>query len=207
MIVHTMSEKELLVEIRSDVHNANVYSKYQDNKFRRLVLKSKKYPVYWNLKYKSPKNNKWLIFFESRSKKEVGNFGRIIFVTYFNSPHGIYAIMPAFTNSAPHLVIYPPHFFSRYANRAGVDKSGVELLVNYFKYNSSYVYAYGNKMTVEGSYLLEVYGSSKDGVALGLMSSCGNVLFKTFIIYDMSKGEQIETFASNENLRKEIHEK
>lgn len=207
MIVATMTEKELFREISSDLLNASKYSQYQDNKFRRLVLKSNKYPVYWDLKYRSPKSNNWLIFFEGRSKKEVGDYGRVVFINYFDSPHGVYAVMPAFTNNRPHLVIYLPHFFSRYANRANVNKSGVELITNYFRYNSSYVYAYHEKMTSEDTFVQEVYGSSKEGVALGLMSVDGSVLFKTFITYEMSKGEQIELFANNEKIRREIHEK
>lgn len=38
------------------------------------------------------------------------------------------------------------------------------------------------------------------------MTECGNILFKTFVTYDMLKGEQVEKFTRNEEIRKEIHE-
>ena len=53
----------------------------------------------------------------------------------------------------------------------------------------------------------EVYGSTKEGVAMGVMTVEGNVLFRTFVTYDMLKGEQIEKYTKNEEIRREIHEK
>ena len=52
----------------------------------------------------------------------------------------------------------------------------------------------------------EVYGSTKDGVAMGVLTNEGNVLFRTFVTYDMLKGDQIETFTKNEQIRREIHD-
>ncbi len=50
-----------------------------------------------------------------------------------------------------------------------------------------------------------MYGSTKDGVALGWHTTGGNVHFKTFITYEMTKGDQIEIFAQNEKIRQELH--
>lgn len=44
-----------------------------------------------------------------------------------------------------------------------------------------------------------------EGVALGYVSAEGNILFKTFVTYDMLKGEQIAKFIENEKIRQEIH--
>lgn len=35
----------------------------------------------------------------------------------------------------------------------------------------------------------------------------GNVLFRTFVTYDMLKGEQVKKYTKNEEIRQEIHEK
>lgn len=200
-----MTEKELIKEVKDDYLNAFNYSNYHDNKFRRKVLKTKNFPARTHLHYFSPKKNNWIMFFEARNKKEVGDMSRVTFASYFDSAHGFYVVMPSFTNERHHLIIYPPHFFKRYAERCNIDKTGVELITHFIKYNSSYVYSVNDVELSETEYKKEIYGSTADGVALGLSTEEGNILFKTFITYNMSKGEQIETFAKNEKLRKEIH--
>lgn len=207
MIVFTMEESEIMKEIKTDFPHVYKYSEHYDSIFRRKVVKAKKYPIFMNVAYISPKKNKWLIFYEARSKKEFGKYSRLAFVTYIESERGIYAIMTAFTNSNPHLVIYQPHFFKRYSERFGIDMSGISLITHYFTSNHSYVYSYSTHIISKDSYQEEVFGSSKDGVALGIRTTGGNVLFKTFITYSMTKGEQIEVFAKNEKIRQEIHEK
>lgn len=202
-----MTEGELTAEIQADYLNAFRYSDHIDKKFRRLVLKARKYPVFADFFYYSPRKNRWILLFEARKKKEVGDMARITFVCYFDSPHGYYVVMPTFTNGKQHLIIYPPHFFSRYASRCGVEKSGIKLLAHFFRRNNSYVYDTERVQLSDTSYRDEIRGSTADGVAMGFLSVEGNVLFKTFVSYDMLKGEQVATFTRNEEMRKEIHEK
>ncbi len=206
MIVYTMDEKELIKEVELDYFKVFNYSERLDNKWRRLVIKSRRFPVKTNTLYESPKKNKWILLFEARNKKEIGDMSRVTFVCYYNSPHGYYAIMPTFTNGKHHFIIYPPHFFSRFAKRCKIELSGVALIRNFFIENSTYVYDVQDKQINENTYRKEVYGTTKDGIALGFMSVNNNVLFKTFITYEMTKGEQIEKFANNEKIRQEIHE-
>jgi len=142
MLVHSMTEEEILNEINTDNINAMRYSDHYDNKFRRKVLKAKKFPVKSSLYYQSPRKNNWIILFEARNKKETGDFCRITFIAYLDSPHGFYAIMPTITEGERHLVFYPPHFFSRYANRCKIDLSGAELINHFFCFNASYVYGH-----------------------------------------------------------------
>lgn len=206
MIVYTMTESEVVQEVTSDMVNAFKYSDAKDQKFRRMVIKSNRFPVYAHSIYTSPRKNIWLILFEARTKKEIGEDCRITFVTCYNSPHGYYAVMVSFTNNRQHLIMYPPHFFSRYAERCGINLSGIDLMIRYFKMNASYVYALKDVSLSNSLIRTEVYGSSKEGVAMGFRSVEGNILFKTFITYDMTKGEQITNFAENEKIRQEIHE-
>ena len=205
MIVHTMSEAELFKEVMTDMANAFKYSDSKDQKFRRIVIKSSIFPVYAHSLYLSPRKNNWIILFESRSKKEIGDACRITFATYYNSPHGYYAVMVSFVNNKPHLIMYPPHFFSRYAERCGINLFGIDLMIRFFKLNASYVFDFKD-VPVCGKVRTEVFGSTKEGVAMGIQSVDCNILFKTFITYDMTKGEQISKFAENEKIRKEIHE-
>jgi hypothetical protein len=85
-----------------------------------------------HLSYKSSRKNDWILFFEARNKKEVGDLSRITFVCYYNSPHGYYAVMPTFTKGKQHLIFYAPHFFSRYGKRIGLNLTGIALIKKYF---------------------------------------------------------------------------
>lgn len=205
MIVPTMTEQELVKEVILDFENAFRFSDACDRKFRRLVIKSSRFPVYACWEYLSRRKNRWLIFFEARRKKEVGEKCRITFVCLHNTNKGYHAIMVTFTEGVRHLVLFTPHFFSRYAERCGIELSGIELIKRYFRHNSSYVYTLKETRSGENAFVREVFGSAEEGVALGVASTEGNILFRTFITYGMTKGEQIEKFAENERLRKEIH--
>lgn len=206
MIIPSMTEPEFIQEVKNDYLNAFRYSDHKDQPFRRLVVRAKRFPVRAVFEYTSPRKNRWIMFFEARNKTEHGDMSRICFVCYFNTPHGFYAVMPTFTNGVWHLVIFPPHFFSRYGSRCWVKKTGIPLMVDYFKRNCSYVYEVADVALDANTLRREVYGSTADGVALGLISEHNNVLFKTFITYDMCKGTQVERFAKNEAIRREIHE-
>lgn len=176
-----------------------MHSNTKDQKFRRMVIKSPFFPVRSYCCYTSPKKNRWIILFEARSKKEIGELCRITFVAIYNSPHGYYAVMPSSSNGVNHLILYPPHFFSRFAERCNIKLSGIELIRRYFALNNSYAF------NISETRNAEIYGSSEEGAALGLISEKGNILFKTYITYDMTKGEQIESFAEKERIRQEIH--
>lgn len=199
-----MTEAELLDEIKKDLPNVISISNNKDAKARRIIRKSVLFPVYLHSYVTTLRKNKWIILWEARNKKNVGDDSLISFVCYQETEHGRYAYMPTWANKKLILIIYPPHFFSRFAERMNMDLSGVELIKRYFEKNNSYAYEFG---TADDS-RQQIYGSSLEGIALGLRNTEHDIiLFKTFITYDMSKGAQIETFARNEEIRKEIHEK
>lgn len=196
-----MTEQELYNEVYSDRTNALHFSDAKDQKFRRMVLKAHLFPVRAHTHYLSPKKNNWIILLEARSKKEIGDLSRITFVAIYNSPHGYYAVMPSSTSEVNHLILYPPHFFSRFAERTGIELTGMELIRRYFTCNNSYAFDISK---IRDS---EIFGSSEEGVALGVISKNRNIFFKTYISYDMLKGAQVDTFAETEKIRREMHEK
>lgn len=205
MITTTMTEKELVIEVTKDYLNAFRFSDHLDKKFRRVVIKARQFPVKMCYEYFSPRKNKWLILCESRSKKEVLDNSRITLVVTFNTALGIHAVMGTFTGGKMHFVIYPPHFFSRYRQRAQIDMTGIPLIKRFFTDNYSYVYDINVVKLSDNMIKKEVHGSTAEGVALGVQTVEGNVLFKTFITYEMLKGEQIVIFTNNEKIRQEIH--
>lgn len=195
MIVTSMSESEVIKEITSDLINVLKFSDYKDAKFRRLVLKSPKFPVYANSEYISPLKNRWIILYEARNKGMIGDRSLVTYIITFTTSHGIYAIMVSFIDNKPIYIFFPPHFFSRYAERMNINKSGLELMKLFFKANNNFIYDYNDG----------IKGSTADGIALGFVTELGNIMFKTFVSFDLLKGEQIDKYIDQNNLREEIH--
>lgn len=207
MIVYTMSEAELKNEVMKDLLNAFRWEDRNSNKFRRVVLKATRFPVQFAYNYTSPRKNKWIILLEARTRKEIKDDCRITYVVTYESPHGAYVVMVSWVNNGnPQLIIYPPHFFSRFRERMNLSEKGILLMIRFFHNNSSYVYDKQTKIIAEDKYYVEVYGSTREGVCLGILSTENNILFRTFVTYDMLKGDQIKKFTENERIRKEIHD-
>ncbi len=209
MITASMNEEEATKALLQDYKKFIHYSDLNfDKKFRREVLHAYTFPIYRRYTWISPQKNKWTIIYEARNKKEIGDNSRITSFCTVDFQIGKYVFMPTFTNGSFHWIIYPPHLFSRYSQRCELEMNGSELHDRFFKYNASYVYE--TKETIiekEGKKFMvqEVYGSTKDGVVMGIYTIQNNILFRTFVTYDMLKGEQIEKFTKNEKIRKEIH--
>lgn len=91
--------------------------------------------------------------------------------------------------------------------RAGVNLTGIELIHRYFKMNPAYGFNIEKEVTGDME-KTNVYGSTTEGAALGvrLYTEHNIILFRTFITYDMCKGEQIESFAKADQFRREMHE-
>lgn len=154
------------------------------------------------------RKNKWIILWEAKSKKNVSDNALITFVCYQETDHGRYAFMPSWSNGVLELIVYPPHFFSRYAQRTNLGLTGVDLIRRYFEVNNNYTFEFECEKLTGDICRNHVYGSSLEGVAMGVKIANSNIiLFKTFITYEMTKGEQISVFARNEEIRKEIYEK
>ena len=207
MIVPNMTEKETTEEIKKDIQGVVDYTTVAvDSKWRRDVIKAKQFPLYRKYTWKSRRGNRWTIIYEARSKKDIGDLTRMTMYVQgnFNTK---YVFMPSWMDGKLMVLIYPAHFFSRFAERCGIDLPSDQLLYRFFKHNNSFVYDVKQTAVAENEVVVEVHGSTKEGVALGYYTAEGNILMKTFITYPMLKGEQIDTFTANERIRQEIHDK
>lgn len=145
-------------------------------------------------------------FWKAKSKKDVGDVSVITGVCYYNTPEGRYAILPTTIQGRLAMIVYPPHFFSRFRERMKLDQTGIELIRRFFKRNASY----GFQIDVVQNFNRQVtyiYGSTEEGVGMGVIAKDSIILFRTFVSYDMLKGSQIQDFAKTEKIRKEIQEK
>ena len=207
MIVTSMTDEELLAEVSKDYSSCVNRVKKDFNIYRRAIIKSSKFPIYFKpIEYTSPRNNRFLLFIEAKSKKDsTGPF--MTFVTYFLKPEGIYAIMiyPN-SNNSKSITIYPPHFFERYKERyLEKDIDTLEAIKEFFKYNSANIIQF-----TEGTYYR---GSCNHGFVFGEKLGENINILKTFITKDMLKGDQnsLNTILNHElveldNLKKQHKE-
>ena len=126
--------------------------------------------------------------------------------------------MPAKEGSLPGVTFYPPHFFSRYALRMGLELTGEDLIKRYFKTNTAMHYNTDHLFLSEEEMeelLNPVWYTSPDGISLGsVMMVPGMELFicKTFVPWNMCKKDQLmtcgkeEMFRLQEDLELDIHE-
>lgn len=204
MIVPTMTDAEIMQEVKKDFPELGKFTEYKDKEYRRSVLKARKFPFTMLFKKTTKSKNNWLVIYEARDKKDRHD-SRIHFVCVSNSKNGLWCIMPSFMHDQLHLIFFQPHFFSRYKERMKLEITGLELIYQYFSNNYDYVYELTTKQISETEYVQECFGSCKEGIALGVVTTENNIFFKTFITHNMSKGQQIETFGQNEILRKEMN--
>ena len=101
---------------------------------------------------------------------------------------------------ADHKLIFPmvltPHMFKRYSERAGVEKSGTDLIRHYFIHNSHGKDTQNNRVMARSvRWNGEEHQACcvNDGVLLGQVVD-GIYIVRTFITYDMTSGMQQEEF-------------
>jgi hypothetical protein len=206
MITPRFNEQELLSEILRDLKHVMKVSDNKNQKVRRIIQKSTIFPVRLHSYLVSPKKNKWLLLWEAHSKKHVDDNVLLTTILIHDTICGKYAYMPIWGGEEMQLIAFPPHFFSRFRQRMNLSDTGVDLIKRYFEENASYGFQFSDEV-VDDYAVRHVYGRSKEGVAMGLMSISRKViLFKTFVSVEMLKGEQIENFAEMEKVRREMYE-
>jgi hypothetical protein len=167
MITTSMTATELFEEIKDDYPNVFAISDAKDAKVSRIVKKSSIFPMHIHSFVTTKRKNKWLILWESHSKKEIGDNCRISFICYHDTGHGKYAYMPVFVKGQMVLLVFPPHFFSRFVERMDIDLTGEDLMRRYFEVNNSYSFTFSHE-EVDGGYRENVLATCKEGIGLGL---------------------------------------
>lgn len=206
MYTASMTPDEITREFREDWQQIMEVCDRKQAKADKMLRKWSSYPCSVHTVFRTRRKNTAVIIWTAKSRKYTGDN---CLITSFEiiELNRKYAIMAAFTEEEPLFLIYTPHFFSRFSERAGIEASGTDLIIRFFEKNASYGFSM-KKDVFAGKEMTNVYGSTEEGVALGvrLYTNAPIVLFRTFITYDMCKGEQIETFAEADYIRREIHE-
>ena len=208
MIVSGMTYDEIITEVSKDVADVFELSCKKDAKIKRIVQKSQTFPVrLYSFVTSSPNKNRWLLTWEAHSRKHVGDNILFAMICIINNKNGRIAIMPSFQNlQHPLFFIFLPHFFQRFAERMQIDATGEELIRRFFQFNVNFSIDTRRQMISNTQFVIEATATSPEGISLGYQLADGSFFFKTFITYEMAKGEQIEAFRTSELRRVESHE-
>lgn len=187
MITDRMTDTEIHQEVKSEYPNLVSYMNKITPKYRRPIIKSNKFPMYFEpVEYLSPKGNKYIIFFEARRKKD--HDGKMLFtiICVYNKDKGLNAMMFG-DPSQRNIMIYSPHLFSRYRTRFLKDDSlsSMDVIKRFFKINP----------TLQGGETKEneIACTCNEGVLFGKFLDDGKItVLKTFISFDMLSETQKE---------------
>ena len=202
MIVESMTHAEVYKELEREREAVTTWWRNNLRNQRRRVLKSTRFPLNLWFDYTSARKNRYLFFTRLFDKK----MKRIL--TGIAVPRLTKDGLNVYTSwLADHKLIFPmvltPHMFKRYSERAGVEKSGIDLVKHYFIHNSHGKDTRNNRVMAKS---VRWNGEDhqaccvNDGVLLGQVVD-GIYIVRTFITYDMCGGLQQQEF---ENCRSQI---
>jgi hypothetical protein len=190
-----MTHAEVYAELSKEREAVTVWWRHQLDDQRRRALKCTRFPMHIWKEYTSPRKNRYLFFsrvFDKHMKRILTGVGVIrhtsdgmtVYTTWLSDQQ---LISP---------MVLTPHMWKRYAERAKVDKHGIDLIKHYFLNNphgkdSDNQKVVGRSVRWNGEDHLSCCVT--DGVLLGQM--CGSMfIVRTFITYDMCSGLQQQEF-------------
>jgi hypothetical protein len=191
-----MTHEEVYQELAKEREAVTRWWRQQLNDQRRRALKCTRFPMHIWKEYTSPRKNRYLFFsrvFDKHMKRILTGVGVIrhtsdgmtVYTTWLSDQQ---LISP---------MVLTPHMWKRYAERAKVDKHGIDLIKHYFLNNphgkdSDNQKVVGRSVRWNGEEHLSC--CVPQGVLLG-QESDKYYLVRTFITYDMTTWMQQAEFA------------
>lgn len=207
MILPTMTYDEIINEVKDDLSFVLDVSDRKDAKVRRLIQKATQFPCRLHSFITSKRKNKWLIMWEAKNKKGIGDDSLFTFACILDTLKGKFVIMPSFVHGEFTPIIFLPHFFQRFAQRMNLSLTGDDLIRRYLQFNAHFSIETKEQRINEQTIEIIATGTTEEGVGLGYKIGRENgFLFKTFITYDMARGSQIESFRASEARRIKFYE-
>ena len=197
-----MTHEEVYRELSKEREAVTTWWRHQLQDQRRRALKCTRFPMHIWREYTSTRKNRYVFFsrvFDKRMKAILtgaaairqGGDGITVYTTWLDDQQ---LISP---------MVLTPHMWKRYAERAHVEKHGMELVKHYFKSNPHGADSRNQKIvgrSVRWNGEDHLSCCVTDGVLLG--QQYGQLFVaRTFITYDMCSGLQQKEF---ETKRKDI---
>ena len=202
MITSQMSYEELANEVAKDYMDVSIIMRKKMPDALKYFRRQSKFPMFLFSTVTSPRKNKWILIFFAKSKRRLKQYVDSFLVCVRETDHGKYVYrydLPVKEGSLPGVTFYPPHFFSRYALRMGLELTGEDLIKRYFKTNTAMHYNADHLFLSEEEMkdlLNPVWYTSPDGISLGsatVVSGMELFICKTFVPWNMCKRDQLIT--------------
>lgn len=199
MIVETMTYKEVFDELARDKENIANWRSNQIKNLSKLARRRNRFPFVKWFDWVSPRNNHFICRCSIQNRKGISLWNDL---AIRHTKNGIETFSHIYNGiNVPIPTVRLPHFYKRYKERCNIDKTGLDLIRNYFDNN------YGSTLAEQS----ELFGKSvrhngqehkadccQEGVGLGHVVD-GITLFRTFITYNMTGGRQKIEFQNGRN--------
>ena len=190
-----MTHSEAYKELEKDFDILVRKFTYWRHELRRSMLKSKTFPRTVWLDYTTPRHNRFLVelkVFDRRMRRAITRTSAI------RNTSGGMEVFNFWLSKETHVdkMVFTPHALSRYAERAKVGKTGIELFKHFSSHNVDGLdeddeKLMGQSVRYNGEDLHACCMS--EGVMLGKIED-GVFVLRTFITYDMCTGRQKKSF-------------
>lgn len=192
MIVPSMTHEEAYKELDADRPSLERWYDHRFMDMRRIALKRNRFPIEWWHEYVSPRHNHYIIFTKIRSRK-TNNSNSVMVLALKREDRGYCVYMTSVSYpSIIRRIVCVQHVFDRYAERAHVGKTGIDLIKHIFSQQlCGYVVDDGKfaGRSVRYNGRDHQFMAIRDGILLG-NNEDGIFIARTFITYDMATGRQ-----------------
>lgn len=197
MIVDSMTYKEVYQELGRDREALTNWWHYRKMELQRRALKCHKFPLNVWFDYTSPRKVRYLIHISIFDKRMRHILTGVVALRRMSDGWTLYTTWLGYQQIIAPMVILP-HVLKRYAERAHVEKTGLDLIKHYFEHNSIGKDSRDQRVvarSVRWNGEEHRCSCTDEGVLLGQQQG-GIYIARTFITYDMCSGRQQQEFES-----------
>ena len=178
-----MKYDEILREYSKDESNLRALSRTMfEGKLCKDARKGKKkYPCHIFAKRTTERHNTYIIHYEFRSKDDF--LGGPTFFALIDSSQGIFALQISMVQGMKKAVnLFSPHLFKRYNERMNLNKTGIDIIKEFFTRNTT-THRNSDFKRKDGDDC-DVMDLCFDGAIYGQSTPEGNAIYHTFIDKD-----------------------
>ena len=191
-----MNHEEVYAELDKDRENVARWFDHRADEFRRRALKTQKFPVTWWLDYTSPRKNRYLISVTC-TRRNYDRHHAITTIALRREQRGYSVYLTPINSYSPiKKTVFVQHVFDRYAERANVNKQGMDLIRHFLEHQSGGHVITDQRLagrSVRYNGRNHKFIAVQEGIMLGDMED-GIFIVRTFITYDMATGLQRDKF-------------
>jgi hypothetical protein len=191
-----MTHAEAYAELEKDRDNVARWFDHQAVRLRRQALKMQKFPVTWWLDYTSPRKNRYLIGVTC-TRRNFDKYHAVSTIALRREQRGYSVYLTPINSFSPiKKTVFVQHVFERYAERANVDKQGMDLIRHFLEHQSGGHVITDQRLagrSVRYNGRNHKFIAVQEGVMLGDVED-GIFIVRTFITYDMATGLQRDKF-------------